>query len=285
MMLIVESRSLRYFVAVAEELNFSRAAERLGIASPPLSRAIRKLEADLGITLLERSTHHVALTPAGIVLLGQARIALDAVDAAGRRAQRAASTEPKLVLAVTADTAAELLDPILSRYAADPAADPVVIRLCGWGEHARLLREGHADAALLYEPFDRTGLDAETISTEPYLAALAAAHPLAQPDQVSLSELGLPDITPGHPGDLDRYVSRVGERHDVRDLPQLLALVELGELVTLLPESVATRYPRPGVAYRSVPDAPPATLVIAWPQQSRSLATAALIRAATSVDK
>lgn len=283
-MLILESRPLRYFVAVAEELNFARAAGRLGIASPPLSRAMRKLEADLGITLLERSTHHVALTPAGVVLLEQARIALDAVDAAGRRAQRAASTEPKLVLAVKADTAAELLDPILSRYAADPAADPVAIRLCGWGEHARLLREGHADAALLYEPFDRTGLDAETISTEPYLAALAAAHPLAQQDQVSLSELGLPDITPGHPGYLDQYMSRAGERHGVRDVPQLLALVELGELVTLLPESVATRYRRPGVAYRCVPDAPPAALVIAWPQQSRSPATAALIRAATSHD-
>jgi DNA-binding transcriptional LysR family regulator len=91
-MLIVESRPLRYFVAVAEELNFARAAERLGIASPPLSRAIRKLEAELGVTLLERSTHHVALTTAGAVLLEQARMALDAVDAAGRRAQRAAST-------------------------------------------------------------------------------------------------------------------------------------------------------------------------------------------------
>jgi DNA-binding transcriptional LysR family regulator len=86
----VESRPLRYFIAVAEELNFARAAGRLGIASPPLSRAIRKLEAELGITLLERSTHHVALTPAGSVLLQQARIALDALDAAGRRAQRAA---------------------------------------------------------------------------------------------------------------------------------------------------------------------------------------------------
>ena len=89
---VVESRPLRYFIAVAEELNFARAAGRLGIASPPLSRAIRKLEAELGITLLERSTHHGALTPAGTVLLQQARIALDALDAAGRRAQRAATS-------------------------------------------------------------------------------------------------------------------------------------------------------------------------------------------------
>jgi len=278
----VESRQLRYFVAVAEELSFARAAERLGIASPPLSRAIRKLEHDLGIGLLERSTHHVALTPAGTVLLEQARIALDALDAAGRRAQRAAHAEPKLVLAVKADTAAELLDPILSRYAADPAATPVAIRLCGWGEHARLLREGHADAALAYEPFDHAGLDTETVTTEPYVAALAAAHPLAGLDEVSVAQLGLPDLRHGRPGDLDRHVAAITQRHDVRDLPQLLAFVELGQMVTLLPRSVASRYPRPGVAYRPVPDAPPATLVIAWPQQSRSLATAALIRAATA---
>jgi Bacterial regulatory helix-turn-helix protein, lysR family len=84
----VESRPLRYFVAVAEELNFTRAAERLGISSPPLSRAIRRLEAELGVTLFERTTHSVGLTPAGTVLLEEARIALDALQAAERRTRR-----------------------------------------------------------------------------------------------------------------------------------------------------------------------------------------------------
>jgi DNA-binding transcriptional LysR family regulator len=274
---------LRYFVAVAEELNFARAAERLAIASPPLSRAIRKLEAELGVTLFERTTHSVALTPAGTVLLEQARIALDALQAAGRRAQRAADPEPKLVLAVKADNAAGLLDKILAGYAADPASKPVAIRLCGWQEHTRLLREGHADAALLYEPFDHTGLDAETVATELRVVALAAAHPLAQRDRVSLADINLPDLKPGHPGDLDRRLGQLTDRYEVRDLPQLLTLVEFGDIVTLLPESIAARYPRPGLVYRPVPDAPPATLAIAWPQQSRSMATAALVRAASSL--
>ncbi|HEX4253212.1 MAG TPA: LysR family transcriptional regulator [Pseudonocardia sp.] len=278
----MESRSLRYFVAVAEELNFGRAAERLGIASPSLSRAIRKLEAELGVALFERTTHRVALTQAGAVLLAESRVALDALVAAGRRAQRAGELEPKLVLAVKADNAAELLQTILASYGNDPAAEPVAIRLCGWGEHARLLREGHADVALVYEPFDRTGLDAEPVTTEPRLAALAATHPLAGRDHVTVAELDLPGVEPGRPGDLERYLDRVGARYAVRDLAELLMLVELGELITLLPESVAARYPRPGVAYRPVPDAPPATLAIAWPQQSRSMATAALVRAATS---
>ncbi|MBK3647670.1 LysR family transcriptional regulator, partial [Streptomyces sp. MBT33] len=181
----MESRPLRYFVAVAEELNFARAAERLGISAPPLSRAIRRLEQDLGIVLFERTTHSVALTPAGEVLLTEARIALDALRAAGRRAQRAAAKDPKLILAIKADGDAGLLDTILSRYAREPAARPVTIRLTGWNGQAELLRSGEADAALIHEPFDRTGLDTETVAVEPRLAAaqqFGLSVPAGQPD-------------------------------------------------------------------------------------------------------
>jgi DNA-binding transcriptional LysR family regulator len=271
----VESRPLRYFVAVAEELNFARAAERLGISPPPLSRAVRQLESELGATLFERSTHSVALTPAGEVLLREARFALEALEAAGRRARRAATAEPKLALAVKADGDAGLLEAILSRYAADPAAVPVSVRLCAWHEQSRLLRRGEADVALVYEPFDRTGLDAETLTTEPRVAALSVSHPLAARAGLSLADLGL------RPGEVHRYIDQVRGRG--QDLAQLLTLVGLGDVVALLPASVTDRYPRPGVVYRPVRDAPPAVLAIAWPQQSRSTATAALVRAATSV--
>lgn len=271
----MESRPLRYFVAVAEELNFARAAERLGISAPPLSRAIRALEAELGVTLFERTTHSVVLTRAGDVLLAQARFALDALEGAGRRAQRAADPERKLVLAVKADGDAGLLEPLLERYAADPAAVPVTVRLCGWLEQPRLLRRGEADAALVHEPFDRTGLDSETLIAEPRVAVLGAAHPLAARDHVLLADLGL------RPGDVHRFLEDM--RNEGRDLAQLLTRVALGELVALLPASVADRYPRPGAVYRPVPDAPPSLLAVAWPQQSRSMATAALVRAAAAV--
>lgn len=271
----MDSRLLRYFVAVAEELNFARAAERLGISPPPLSRAIRQLETELGVTLLERTTHRVALTPAGTVLLGEARIALDALEAAGRRARRAAAPEPKLVLAVKADGDAGLLEPILARFAAEPAAVPVAVRLCGWQEQPRLLRRGEADAALVFEPFDRTGLDAETLAAEPRVVALAAGHPLAALDRPVLADLGL------RPGDVHRFIEET--RGVGRDLAQLLTLVGLGGLTPLLPASVAARYPRPGVVYRPVVDAPPVVFAIAWPQQSRSTAVAALVRAAVAV--
>ncbi|MBE1531102.1 LysR family transcriptional regulator [Actinomadura algeriensis] len=277
----MESRPLRHFVAVAEELNFTRAAERLGISSPPLSRTIRGLETELGVALFERSTHHVALTPAGAVLLAEARGALDALDAAGRRARRAA--EPGLVLAVKPDGDAGLLETVLEKYATEPEAVPVTVRLCGWGDHARLLRTGEADAALIADPFDRAGLDTEPVSAEPRVAVLPAAHPLAARDQIALADLELPGVEPSRPDGLRRFLDGVVRRHGVRDLPHLLKLVELGEVVTLLPGSVAARYPRPGVAYRPVPDAPPAVLVIAWPRRSRSMAVAALVRVAASI--
>ncbi|WP_251096533.1 LysR family transcriptional regulator [Streptomyces sp. Caat 7-52] len=271
----MESRPLRYFVAVAEELNFTRAAERLGISPPPLSRAIRQLEAEMGVALLERTTHNVALTPAGAVLLTEARIALDALQAAERRAQRAAAPEPKLILAVKADGDAGLLEPILTCFASQPMSVPVAVRLCGWLEQPRLLRQGEADVALVHEPFDRTGLDSETLISEPRVVALAADHPLAARDRLSLADLGLrlEDVTR----------SAEENRSLGRDLAQLLTLVALGGPTPVLPASVAARYPRPGVVYRPVPDAPPSVLAIAWPQQSRSTATAALIRTAASV--
>ncbi|MFF9486238.1 LysR family transcriptional regulator [Streptomyces sp. NPDC014676] len=270
----MDSRSLQYFVAVAEELNFARAAERLGISPPPLSRAIRRLEAELGVTLFERTTHRVTRTPAGDVLLDEARIALDALQAAGRRAQRAAQ-RPKLILAVKADGDAGLLEPILERYASEPGSVPVTVRLCGWQEQPRLLRSGEADAALVHAPFDRTGLDTETLAVEPRLAVLASSHPLAARDRLELADLGL------GPDTLDRHIDET--RRGLQDLAQLLAVIGLGEAVTLLPASLAARYPRPGVAYRPVLDAPPVVLDLAWPQRSRSTATAALVRAATAV--
>jgi DNA-binding transcriptional LysR family regulator len=277
----VESQPLRYFVAVAEELSYTRAAQRLRMSVPPLSRAIRRLESELGVRLFDRTTHSVTLTRPGTVLLDEAHIALDALDAAARRAQRAADRSPRLVLTLKADTDAGLLDPILARYAQDPAAIPVTVHLGRYGEQPAALRRGEADVALLVEPFDRTGLDAETVAVEPYVAALPSTHPLAARSEVTLYELGLP--VRGRAGlfSMRRYLGET--EPEIHDLPQLLALVERGELLAAIAEPLSRLYPRRGVAYRPVLDSPPWTLAIAWPEDSRSPAVAALVRAATSL--
>ncbi|MEV4096096.1 LysR family transcriptional regulator [Streptosporangium saharense] len=226
----LEVRQLRYFVAVAEDLHFGRAAERLGMAQPPLSRAIRELERQLGVPLLTRTTRQVALTPAGEVLLHDARTALDAVTAAGLRARNAGRSEPELRVALKADYDGGLLPRVLDRYRQEAAALPVRLVLGGRGEQAPALRDGRADVALLPAPFDDHGLDVEPLLTEPRLVALAATDPLAARPCLDLADLAdrvLPDGTPADQEDLppgprhDRRARRLGTPPDREDLPPL----------------------------------------------------------------
>ncbi|MBB5115055.1 LysR family transcriptional regulator [Micromonospora echinospora] len=280
----METRELRYFVAVAEELHFGRAARRIGIAQPPLSRAIRQLERRLGVTLLERDSRSVALTAAGSVLLREGRAALDAVDAADRRTRRAgqaATGGPGLVLATKAGASSELLPKLLDAYAAEPDAVPVEVLLCGIGEQERLLRDGRADVALLHLPFDSTtGLDTEELITEPQVAILPTGHPLARRPHLLMAEVeALPDLPmPRWPRADGSYPDGPGP--EVRDHAQLFQLIALGRTVVVLPESARSLL-LADLAAVPVPDAPAVTTVIAWPPHSRSRALAGLIRTAT----
>jgi DNA-binding transcriptional LysR family regulator len=274
----METRELRYFVAVAEELHFGRAAQRLGIAQPPLSRAIKQLERRLGVALLSRNSRTVTLTEAGSVLLREGRAALDALAAAERRTRRASIGTPGLVLVTKAGASGELLAKLLDAYAAEPDSVPVEVVLCGPGEQERLLRDGQADVALLHRPFDSTaGFDAEELHTEGQVALLPAGHPLAGSPSLSMAELaGLP---------LPRWPDRQGHYPDgpgpaVRDNTQLLQLIALGRAAAVLPESVRGRL-HDGLVTVPVPDAPPVTTVIAWPPHSRSRPLALLVRTAT----
>lgn len=279
----METRELRYFVAVAEELHFGRAAQRLGIAQPPLSRAIRQLERRIGGALFERHSRGVDLTGAGRVLLGEARAALDAVEAAERRARRATGAVPGLVLVSKAGAAQELLAKLLDAYAAEPDAVDVEVLLCGIGEQARLLRDGRADVALLHRPFDATaGFDTEDLLTEGQVAVLPAGHPWARRAHLEMSDLpDIPEVPPLRWPDTEgRYPEGPGPA--LRDGAQLYQLIALGRAYTILPESaLAARHA--GVVTVPIRDAEPVTTVIAWPPQSRSLALAALIRTAASL--
>ncbi|MET8280590.1 LysR substrate-binding domain-containing protein [Micromonospora sp. NPDC005174] len=278
----VESRPLRYFVAVAEELNFTRAAERLGIASPALSRAISGLEAELGVRLLDRTTRSVALTEAGAVLLADARAALVALDAATRRARRSAGVPGgRLVLAVKADVEGGLLDDVLAAYQAEHAAVPVEVRFSGWREQPALLRAGEADVAIVVEPFDADGLDVEPLLSEQQVLALPAGHPLA-----GRPRLRMADIEAAHRRAVSGahvYVRHGEQPPPFGDMVQMLRQIELGRMLALLPVSLAARNARPQLAWRPVDDAPEAAFAVAWPQNSHSLAVAAFVRVATAV--
>ncbi|SNY62030.1 LysR family transcriptional regulator [Paractinoplanes atraurantiacus] len=268
----VETRELRYFVAVAEELHFGRAADRLGIAQPPLSRAIRRLEHRLGVELLERTSHGSRLTPAGEVLLAEGRTALDAVAAAARRAQRAG---PKacLVLAMKPGGDAGLLPAILAAYEQSPDALPVEFAF-SIGDRGAMLRDGRADVGLLHHPQnDLSGLATEELVVERRVVALAESHPLAACDELRMADLSAEEI-PRFP-----EAARPGTGPLVGDVGELMQLVALGRAVALVSESAALR-PHRGVVYRPVLDATPATLVVAWAESSRSREVAAFVTAA-----
>lgn len=277
----MEIRELRYFVAIAEELHFGKAAQRLEMAQPPLSRAVAQLERKLGVVLLERTSRKVTLTEAGAVLLSEGRAILSAVAAAERRTQQAAESRPRLVLAVKSGTAGELLAKLLDAYRAEPGAAAVDLLLCEAHQQQKLLQGGQADVALLHLPFDSVvGLDTEILYTELQVAILPRFHALADRSQIRVAEVAaLPELPMARwPGPDGNYPAGPGA--EVRNLTQLFQLIALGRTTVITPESAGADLRRDLV---SVPvlDAPPVTTVIAWPPQSRLRAVADLVRVAT----
>lgn len=301
----VELRELRYFRAVAEELNFGRAAQRLGIAQPPLSKAVAGLERRLGVRLLERTTRRVELTAAGAVLLDESRRVLDAATAAVSRTRRAGAQRPSLVMAVKPGADPELLRGIIAGYPED--LPPVEVSVTGWGGPESALRHGTADIGLVGSPYDATGLDSEPLLTEPRVVVLPVGHRLAGRRRLRRADLtgertpqwtgaSLAEaeywagrdaaslaVTLPHPAGEGGAAGTAGPTPDgphVADLAGLLEVVALGQAVAFVPASVSRRYPRPDLAYVPVSDLSPMVLSLAWPQASRSRAVAAFVTAA-----
>jgi DNA-binding transcriptional LysR family regulator len=189
----LETRELAYFLAVADELHFGRAAARLDIAQPGLSKTVRQLERRLGVTLFERTSRAVALTEAGRVLSREARVVLEAVAAAALRTQRAGTPDPRLILAMKPGGDAGLLPAILTAYEGEPEVLPVEVVL--GVDPAGMLREGQADAALLYAPPDELGgLDTEPLLTEAPVAVLPRV--LTRPLRDDLITVPMADLPP-----------------------------------------------------------------------------------------
>lgn len=284
-MVDLETRELAYFVAVAEELHFGRAAVRLSIAQPALSKTIRRIETHLGVPLLVRSSRHVSLTPAGDALLHHGRHVLNAVSAAAQAARQAGDAHPHLRLVLKPGGDASLLSGILAAYAERPGAQQVDILFGGATDRGDYLRDGRADVGLLYAPFDDlSGLDCETLLTEDRVAVLPRRHRLAQQTGLRMADLrhetmprwkGLPADWPG---------LESGNGPEVTDVPQLIPLIVLGRTIAVLPRSLVGSVPADLVCV-PVTDAPPNHLVIAWSQLSRRALVASFVEAAVGASQ
>jgi DNA-binding transcriptional LysR family regulator len=273
----VELRHLRYFVAVAEERHFGRAAERLHIAQPPLSQQIRRFEAELGEPLFYRTTRSVELAPAGEALLERAPAILAAFDAAVEDARRAARGEyGRLAIGFTGSSTYAMLPSLAAAMRHELPG--VVLDLQGElltpAQVARLL-DGTLDLGLLRPPVHERELATEVLHSEPLLAVLPETHPLANAEAVPLERLeGEPFVT--YPSHFRSVVHDAVEdaceahgfqpvaAHEVAETATLVSFVAAGLGVSLVPASVRNMTVE-GAVYRPLlDDATRVELAAAW---------------------
>lgn len=289
----MELRQLTYFIAVAEERHFGRAAKRLHIAQPPLSQQIRQFEEQLGVKLFDRTTRRVDLTAAGALMLERGRSILNDVEAlqadvyqvgqgatgvlhVGFSGASTYSVMPRIVRAagtaypgLTVDLHGEMLTPAMER---------------GLLEHT-------LDAAILRPPVSSPEIDFRIINREPLVVALPAHSPLASDRPLSMVELTEQRFVTYPPesvmyrmtADLCR---EAGFQHRVSQMAQetstILSFVAAGGGVALMPASVRSVQLR-GVRYRELEDSPHAELAVAWRREDRSVLLSNFIQLVTEL--
>lgn len=185
----MELRHLRYFVAVAERLNFSRAAEQLHIAQPPLSRQIRQLEDDLGVRLFVRNKRRVGLTDAGRVFLEEAKKLLAQATHAAEMARQAQNRESGSVRIAIASGLGGLVSHVVAEHCRRFPAIDIECKdiFSSWQNEA--LRRGEIDVGFLRPPVDEDNLECELLQEEEFFVVLPKSHPLARRASVHLIEI------------------------------------------------------------------------------------------------
>lgn len=276
----MELRHLRYFVTVAETLNFSQAARRLHIAQPPLSAQIRSLEAELGVTLFVRSSRGVTLSEAGRALLPSARETLDAARRATESARDLATGETgTLRLGLIAPAATPAVAATLARFHAAFPRARLTVRQENGATLQRLLEAGELDAAFSRPLRANPRLGYHLIERHAQLLALPAAHPWAKRRSIPWKLLdGAPVllISPEANPNYGQVFLRTCGEHRVSpainyaagDLSALIWLVSAGLGVCPYPSSLITTAP-PGVVFRPFsPACAPLDLVLLWSREN-----------------
>lgn len=286
----MELRQLRYFATVADTCHFGQAAQRLHMAQPALSQAIRQLEGELGTPLFTRTTRQVALTPAGEFLQGEARRVLDAVDDSVRGVRRIADGRLGQIRMGFTGTATLSHLPRITRalrhhlpgIAVEVHSDLLTSAQCD------RLRAGGLDLGVLRPPLPGDGISVRTIDIEPLVLAVAADHRLAIEPVIAMGDLrtesfiGFPSANSVVSAAVLRSCQTAGFSpriiHQAVGTGVLLALVAGGLGIGVVPAS-ARAMPLAGVAFRDLADAESVELALAWRTDTES----ALIRSVLDV--
>ena len=284
----MELRHLRYFVAVAEELNFTRAAQRLHTAQPSLSQQIQDLEREVGVALFIRTRRSVKLTAPGTAFLDEARLTLAQARRALASARQAAQAgESTLVLGFGPAAEIKLFPSTLTSLRASFPKLRLEFRSMTTLAQREALLHNEIDLAFLRPPIHEPSLEAIPVLREQLLAVLPADHPLAGDGPLDFAELsGYPfiEISPVHSGNLFDLVRTAAHERGVQlnriqqvvDVLTMLTLISLGEGYTLLPDYAESLVFRNVTTRRLTPPAIEADLLMAWRKGDPSSENAAL---------
>jgi DNA-binding transcriptional LysR family regulator len=290
----MELRQLRCFVAVAEELHFGHAAERLGVAPPALSRQVRMLEQGIGVPLLTRTTREVALTRAGLVLLEEAKIIIARIERSVRLARDASTNSGRILRigAIDAASASFLPDILVAFRAAYPNIDVKFVEAMTT-PLLQMLDSGKLDLCLIRPPKRPSDCAFETLRVERPLVVLRSDHRLAGASSISMEDLrDEPFIIPSkraRPYAYDlvmTYFESIGAVPQVTieasEKPAMMSAVAAGLGIALAPDWVS-RLSFPGVTVRRLkgmlldPPPPGAQLGVAWRPAQRLAARDAFL--------
>ncbi|MFI8963851.1 LysR family transcriptional regulator [Streptomyces sp. NPDC053493] len=279
----IELRHLRRFLAIAEEGSLTRAAARLHLTQPAVSRTLAALEKHLGVRLVDRSTHHLALTPEGHAFRDRAASAVAAFDTA------VAPGPPHhrpLRLGHAWSAFGPYTTPLLRRWQREHPETPLELRRVD-DRTAGLLR-GEVDAALLRGPVELPGLATEELLTETRVAAVPSDSPLAARPELRLADLAaetavLNPVSGTTTLDLWPPDTRPRATLTVANTDDWLTAIAAGRGIGVSAASTAALHPHPGVTYRPLPDAPPLPVLLAWRPTAPHPATAALVSLAREI--
>ncbi|OLB80117.1 MAG: LysR family transcriptional regulator [Actinobacteria bacterium 13_2_20CM_2_71_6] len=270
----VHLRDLRYFVAVADELSFTRAAERLYVSQPALSKQIRQLEQAMRATLLRRDPRGVTLTAAGALLLPSARRLLETWDDTAR-AVLAAEAHDRRVLRLGMQTSIgrNLYPAVLRRFAELKPDWRLTLRLCEWTDPSAGLLDESSDAAFVWLPLP-VGLEYRVLLNESRWVALPMDHPLAGRTEIDLADLlDEPFVAlPEQAGPMRDFWLATDERQgrparigvEVSTPDETFEAIASGLGIHLLAAGNADIYARPGITRRPVRGLSPCQLAVAW---------------------
>ncbi|CAM3634308.1 LysR family transcriptional regulator [Kibdelosporangium persicum] len=275
----VDTRVLRYFVVVAENLSFTQAAKQLYVAQPSLSRQIRQLETRLGTDLFTRTGSAIELTSAGKALLEAARRQLADWQHTVRLTRTAAAAEGNVLrvgfVATGGGSLARQARATFTERYPDASIDP---KRFDWGGEAQALRDGLADIAFVWLPADLTGLRSEIVAAEQRWVAMRTSHHLAGQEKVSIDDLRDEPLmwTRVAPAEWVDWWA-VNPRPDGSapvwgrenaNVEEMLEHVATTSGVCIGPESMAGYYTHPDLTWRPLVDVEPLRIALAWPKDT-----------------